>query len=83
MSDLGIYRDGSPSQSSNHSNTYQTVVPGKIQAVKQRNKNEESEITLKIVDKTILATGPPKKNKKVLKEDSVICITKKEALGMC
>ena len=78
MSDLEIYRDGRHRQSSNHSTIYQTDDPGKIEEVKQVNQ-EESNISLEIVENKRF----PKKTKGVLKEESVICIKKKEALGLC
>ena len=83
MSDLEIYRDGRNRQSPNHSTTvHWTDVPGKIEEVRQVNQ-EESKISLEIVENIDKDTEPPKKSKRVLQEDSVIYIKKKEALGLC
>ena len=80
MSDLEIYRDGRHRHYSDHSNVYQTDDPTEIEEVKQIIE-EESKIGLKIVESMNIDTKPQKKAKHVLKEDPVICINKKEALG--
>ena len=83
MSDLEIFREGRHRQSSNHGNSCnQTADPGKIGEEKPI-KQEESKIGLKIFESINIDTKSHKKTKNVLKEDSVICINKKEALGLC
>ena len=77
MSDLEIYRGGGHSQSSNH-----TPDPGQIEEVKQENE-EESKMSLEIDENINMGTESPKKTRNVSRKDSVICINKKEALGLC
>ena len=77
MRELEIYRDGRHRQ---------TADPARIEEVKQKDK-EESKFDLKIAESINIdtVTKSHRKTKNVFKEDSrrVICINKKEALGLC
>ena len=75
-----MYRDGRHRQAPKHSVGYRTADLGKSEEVKQM-KQEESKICL--VENVDIETESPKKTKSVSKEDSVICIKKKDALGLC
>ena len=77
MSELEIYRDGRHRQ---------TADPARLEEVKQKDI-EESKIDVKIAESINIetVTKSHRKTKNVFKEDSrrVICINKKEALGLC